>query len=205
MKNRSIIWAARLFSACFNPFYLPLMGLIALFVFSYLSLLPLGYKLFVLILVYLFTVLIPTLLIRIYHRYQGWSFFERMAKERRVIPYIISILSYFMCYYIMHLLHIPHFMACIVMVALIIQMACAFINMWWKISRHTAAIGGLAGGLLVFSFIFAYNPVWWFCIIMLVYGVVGTSLIIMRQHDFAQVAGGFLVGLVVSFLTISFM
>ena len=48
----------------FTPFYLSLVGLIALFTFSYLSIAPWGYKLQVLGMVYLFTILLPTLLIR---------------------------------------------------------------------------------------------------------------------------------------------
>lgn len=50
-RTKNIILAARLFSMLFAPFYLPLVGLIALFLFSYLSLLPLFYKIFVLSLV----------------------------------------------------------------------------------------------------------------------------------------------------------
>ena len=46
-------------SMVFTPFYLPLIGLIALFIFSYMSLLPWAYKLPMLIIVYLFTVIMP--------------------------------------------------------------------------------------------------------------------------------------------------
>ena len=49
----------------FTPFYLPLVGLMALFAFSYLGLMPWGYKLQVLTMVYLFTILLPTILISI--------------------------------------------------------------------------------------------------------------------------------------------
>ena len=73
MKEKSIILAARVMSMVFTPFYLPLVGLIALFLFSYLHLLDWGYKLKVLALVYAFTILLPTLLIHIYRRYQGLS------------------------------------------------------------------------------------------------------------------------------------
>ena len=63
---RKLILSARVISAIFTPFYLPLLGLLALFVFSYLSLLPWVYKLTVLGIVFFFTVLLPTTLIRIY-------------------------------------------------------------------------------------------------------------------------------------------
>ena len=65
MNTKKIIIAARVMSAIFTPFYLPIVGLVALFVFSYLGLLPWAYKLLVLGMVYLFTILVPTLLIHL--------------------------------------------------------------------------------------------------------------------------------------------
>ena len=65
MKEKHVILAARLISLIFTPFYLPLVGMAILFVFSYLSMLEWGYKATVLLAVYFFTVLLPTLLIRL--------------------------------------------------------------------------------------------------------------------------------------------
>lgn len=70
MKEKNIILTARIMSMLFTPFYLPLVGLVALFLFSYMSLLPLAYKLPMLLTVYLFTILLPSVLIHIYRRYQ---------------------------------------------------------------------------------------------------------------------------------------
>ena len=39
-REKTIILAARLVSLLFTPFYLPMVGLMALFLFSYLSLMP---------------------------------------------------------------------------------------------------------------------------------------------------------------------
>ena len=194
MKERDVIFAAKIVSALFNPFYLPVIGLILLFIFSYLNLLPWAYKLQVITLVYMCTVLLPTFLIHLYRRYQGWSLIELGVKERRMVPYVIAIVCYGFCYYLMQFLRIPHFMASIVMAALIIQVVCGFINQYWKISTHTAAIGGVTGALLAFSFAFSYNPVWWLCIAILLAGVLGTARMILRQHTLAQVVVGFIVG-----------
>ena len=205
MNERNIIIAARTLGSLFNPFYLPVVAIIALFTFSYLSLLPWFYKLTVLAIVYVFTALMPTMLIRMYQKYEGWTFFELYAKDKRIIPYVISIACYLACYYFMCLLHIPHFMGCIVVAALIIQMACAIANLWWKISTHTAAIGGMAGALMGFAGMFGFNPVWWLCAIIILAGLVGTSRMIMRQHTLGQVGGGFLLGLVAAYATVILM
>ena len=141
-REKQIILTARIMSIIFTPFYLPILGLMMLFLFSYLSIFPWAYKIEVLALVYLFTILMPTAMIHFYRRHQGWTLIELGHRERRMVPYVISILCYFVCVYIMERLHMPHFMGSIVVAALLVQMVCALINVWWKISTHTAAIGG---------------------------------------------------------------
>lgn len=202
MKEKEIIFTAKVLSVQFTPFYLPILGLLILFIFSYLSLLPLTYKLFLLLMFYLFTVFLPTALIRFYRRYQGWTLIELGSRERRAIPYVISIFSYLLCYYIMAATHVPHFMGSILIAALVIQVACAIINLFIKISTHTAAIGGVTGALLAFSVIFSFNPVWWLCIVLLLAGMVGTSRMILRQHSLRQVVLGYLAGVACSFVSV---
>lgn len=205
MKEKDIIIAARVLSMVFTPFYLPLVGLTALFTFSYLSLMPWPYKMAVLAMVYLFTILMPTLLIHFYRHHHGWTLIELGKKERRMVPYIISILCYFTGYYVMHRFNIPHFMSNILMAALVIQILCALINVWWKISTHTAAIGGVTGALTAFSVIFMFNPVSWLCLVILLAGMVGTSRIILRQHTLRQVLAGFCVGFVSAYTVVLFL
>ena len=189
-------------SMVFTPFYLPIVGLIALFIFSYMSLLPMTYKLVMLAMVYLLTVVAPSLLIHLYRLCQGWTSHELGKKERRIVPYIISIVCYFGCFFLMEYRNTPRVISIILVAALIIQMVCAFVNIWWKISTHTAAIGGVAGALLAYSISFSFNPIWWLCLVLILAGMVGTARMILRQHSLSQVVTGFFIGLVCAFLVI---
>ncbi|MBD9056715.1 phosphatase PAP2 family protein [Segatella copri] len=202
MKEKNIIFTARIMSMIFTPFYLPIVGLIALFIFSYMSLLPMIYKLVMLAMVYLLTVVAPSLLIHLYRLCQGWTSHELGRKERRLVPYIISIVCYFACFFWMEYRNTPRVISIIVVVALTIQMVCALINIWWKISTHTAAIGGVAGGLVSYSIAFSFNPLWWLCFVLILAGAVGTARMILRQHSLSQVVTGFLVGVACAILVI---
>ena len=202
MTDKNIILLSRAVSMVFTPFYLPLVGMIILFFFTYMSELNLGYRLSILGMVYLFTILLPTFLIRLYRKHQGWNLFELGKQERRMVPYIISILCYSACFYVMSVRNVASFMGRIVIAALVIQVLCAVINVWWKISTHTAAIGGVVGALMAFSVLFYFNPVWWLCLVFFVAGLVGTSRMILLQHSLLQVVSGFGVGLVSAFLII---
>lgn len=202
MKEKNIIFTARIMSMIFTPFYLPIVGLIALFIFSYMSLLPMMYKLVMLAMVYLLTVVAPSLLIHLYRLCQGWTSHELGRKERRLVPYIISIVCYFACFFWMEYRNTPRVISIIVVVALTIQMVCALINIWWKISTHTAAIGGVEGGLVSYSIAFSFNPLWWLCFVLILAGAVGTARMILRQHSLSQVVTGFLVGVACAILVI---
>lgn len=205
MKEKRIIFAAKVLSVIFTPFYLPLLGLAILLAFTYLSLLPFMYKLTLLLAFWVFTVFVPTMLIRLYRRYQGWTLFELGNRERRVIPYVISIASYLLCYYLMAAAHVPHFMGSILIAALVIQVACALVNIYIKISTHMAAIGGVAGALAAFSLIIGFNPLWWLSLVLIVAGLVGTSRMILRQHSLSDIVLGFLVGTVCSFASVALL
>jgi membrane-associated phospholipid phosphatase len=92
----------------------------------------------------------------------------------------------------------------IVFGALVVQIMCAIINIWWKISTHTAAIGGVAGALFVFADIFGFNPVWWFCLVFIVAGILGSARMYLRQHTLGQVVAGFGIGFICATLGIIF-
>ena len=202
MKEKNIILAARVVSTIFTPLYLSMLGMIVLFVFSYFSLFALSFKLSVILLVYLLTILMPSLLIRSYRKYNGWTPIQLGTRERRMVPYVISICCYLLCLYVMSVFRIPHFMSGILIAALVIQLSCSFVNIWWKISTHSAGIGGVTGALIAFAFRFNFNPVWWLCLVILLAGAVGTSRIILRQHTVSQVIGGYLLGILCGFITI---
>ncbi len=90
----------------------------------------------------------------------------------------------------------------ILIAALLIQVICALINVWWKVSTHTAAIGGVLGALMAFAILFNFNPTLWVCLVFFVAGIVGSSRMILLQHSLSQVLTGFGIGLVTAFLII---
>ena len=81
MSEKNIILTARIASMLLTPFYLPVLGILAIFIFSYLSMFPWQVKLSLVVMVYLFTVLIPTVLIHLYRQYHGWSLLQLGQKR----------------------------------------------------------------------------------------------------------------------------
>jgi membrane-associated phospholipid phosphatase len=202
VNEKKIILASRIISMVTTPFYLPVLGLIFLFTFSYLSIFPTMYKLLMVLLFYLFSVLLPTYLIHVYSKYEGWTTKQLINRERRMVPYVISILCYFLGFYLLTLMNTPDFISVIFVVAIIIQVLCAAVNRWWKISIHSAGIGGVTGMVVAFSFILSFDPTWWLCMLLLIAGLVGTARMVLRQHSLAQIVCGYLIGLASGFIIV---
>ena len=202
VADRSLIRTARVISAIFTPFSIPFLAFLILFLFSYLRIMPIQYKLIVLGVVYCFTILMPTLTIFLFRKINGFSPEDLGERKRRFMPFLLTITSYVFCLVMMHRLNIPWYMTGIILAALIMMVICIVVNLKWKLSEHMACVGAIVGGLVSFSALFGYNPVWWLCLFILIAGVLGTARIILQHHTLGEVLVGFAVGLICSLLVL---
>ena len=193
VADRTLIRTARVISAIFTPFSIPFLAFLILFLFSYLRIMPIQYKLIVLGVVYCFTILMPTLTIFLFRKINGFSPEDLGERKRRFMPFLLTITSYVFCLVMMHRLNIPWYMTGIILAALIMMVICIVVNLKWKLSEHMAGVGAIVGGLVSFSALFGYNPVWWLCLFILIAGVLGTARIILQHHTLGEVLVGFAV------------
>lgn len=197
--------AARIISMVFTPFMVPFVAFCLLFLFTYLRIMPWGYKITLLALVYCFTILLPMLGIYLFQKINGWGVRELGHREKRFIPYGLTILSYMACLLTMYRIHLPRYMSGIIVATLMCMVLCTAINTKWKVSTHMASSGLMVGGLLSYSLIFQFNPVDWLCFFILLAGMLGSARIIVRQHSLNEVACGFLAGLLCGVVGILFI
>ncbi len=204
-ENKYLILTAQIISMVFSPFNMPVLAVVLLLMFSYLSYTPWAYKLIVLTMVYVFTILLPRLSIFAYRKLNGWSRHHLGKRANRYVPYILSITSYACLLYLMHSANMPRFTLGLIAGALVIQVVCAMLNNWIKVSTHAAAAGGVVGALTAFSLIFRFNPTSWLCLSVLLCGAVCTSRLILRQHRLPDVGIGVLVGIICGFCCIYYI
>ena len=202
IADRTLLRVAKVISAIFTPFSIPFLTFLVLFLFSYLSIMPIKYKLIVLGIVYCFTILMPTITIFLFRKINGFALHELSERKKRYVPILLTIISYVFCLMMMHKLKNPWFMTGIILTSLVVLIICIIVNLKWKLSEHMAGIGGVVGGLISFSAIFGYNPIWWLCFFILVAGVLGTARIILGHHSLGEVLYGFAVGFVCSLLVL---
>ena len=201
-EDKILIKIARITSAILSPFSIPFLAFLILFLFSYLRIMPTAYKLIVLGIVYCFTILLPIVTIFIFKKINGFSAKDMGERKRRYVPFLLTIISYIFCLLMMKQLNMPWYMSGIILAALLMMIVCVIVNLRWKLSEHMAGAGAIIGGLVAFSALFGYNPVWWLCLFILVSGILGTARIILGHHTLGEVLTGFAVGLACSLMVL---
>ena len=118
-KNSPLEVSSRIISGIFTPFMIPFVAFFLLFFFTYLRIMPIQYKLIVLGIVYCFTILMPMLAIYLFQKINGWGIHELGHREKRFVPYALTIISYVTCLITMYKIHLPRYMSGIIVAALI--------------------------------------------------------------------------------------
>lgn len=200
--DRSLIGIARFISIVFTPFTIPTGSFLVLFLFSYLRIMPIQYKLIVTGIVFCFTIVMPLLTIFLFRKIHGLEQNELGKREKRFIPYLLTIISYTFCFVMMRRLNIPWYMTGIILTYLLVMILFLILNLKWKLSEHMGGAGGVIGGLISFSALFGYNPVGWLCFFILIAGILGSARIILGHHKLGEVLFGFAIGLVCALLVL---
>jgi hypothetical protein len=190
---------AHLFSFIFHPlFILFYVGWFLAFIHpSYFSGFSNSGKIRVLLLVTLNAIAFPAITILLL-KALGFieSIFLRTQRDR-IIPYIASMTFFFWAQYALREQpEIPRILVVFMFGVFISSAAALIANIYFKISMHAIAMGGLVG---IFFVIMQQNTMlmtWPLSIVILIAGLVCTSRFIVSDHKPKEIYSGLLVGFV---------
>ena len=199
-KDPLTTWA-KVLDAIFMPIILPTVGVMILFMTSGFIAYSEKYIFTTIWVYFTFSLLLPAILITLFRLYQGWSKQQLLERERRTVPYALTIICYLFCYYMLCIYHIQYQIKYIIITALIILVACSLLNQKTNISTHCAAMGGITGLFIIYSLQhFQFNPTWWLCLVIIISGVIGSCQILLRHHDLSQTLIGYGIGIMAAIL-----
>lgn len=196
MISKTLIKTSQVLSWVFTPFIVPFLAFIMLFLFSYLRVIPYTYKVLVLSIVFLFTILIPTFGIVIFKIFSKKRLKDLNKRKERFIPLLLTIISYVYCLFLMNKHRIPWYMTGIILASLISLSISFVLNFKWRLSEHMIGIGSVIGGLVSFGALFGFNPLQGLVVSILVAGMLGTARIILKHQSLGEVLTGFSIGLI---------
>lgn len=187
---------ARFFSALLSPLIIPMLGVALSIWLTWLYFLPVVSSIAVISMAFLFTFLVPLSYILLLMRLGKVSGFALKERRERLYPYIWVILSYIGYASYLASVNAPLWLTLFMFGAAFAAIVSCIINLWWKISIHTASFAGLLA-LLVRIHADSLNRCDMLVVIsvaILMLGVLASSRLILKRHTLAQVFGGSLNG-----------
>ncbi len=198
--QRVVLLISKGISLAFRQSYYPLIATFVLLHVSYLRMLSFSFRLMILAEVFLCTFAMPYILGRLFDRINRHY---QLVTQRRYHSMIHNFLAYvgtMVCIHLLQGLHMPFFLQGYLWVAMLYQIACMLISLFWNISTQSAAAGSVVGALSAYSLLMDYNAIWWICLSIFVCGLVNTSRMLLRKHTLNQVIAGTWIGFAASAL-----
>ena len=194
--DKAAIWLSRLAT----PTIMPTLVFIFIFIGSYLRIMPIAYRMMVVGIVACFTCLLPALFMLALRIFDRTSSGEKDANSDKGQTRFMFASSYLVCIVLMAKLGMPWYLTAVPLASLLIMLLCYLLGIWWRVSLHMAAMGGVIGALVMFGMLLGYNPVWALAALVLLAGMLGTARIVAGEHTNLQVFGGFAIGFIIACL-----
>jgi membrane-associated phospholipid phosphatase len=187
---------AKIISAVFHPLLLPSYGMILLFTSdNYINyFLPLNYKFLILGMFFFITVITPITLFYIMYLQRFISNINISDRSQRTMPYMITAIMYLYSYYLLKNLNISPLVLDLIAGTFFCLLAVLCINLFWKISAHTAAVGGVIAAIYYLNIYQGINLQYFFILSILLFGLVASSRLKLNAHSVSQVYAGVMIG-----------
>lgn len=183
---------ARFFSNLLSPIFVPTYSVFVAMWSSILFFLPVGTRWSVVGITAIITCVFPAFVIYALYRTKVVSDPRLNNRKERFIPYMVTAICYLACGYYLWRIHAPLWLPMFFVGGGAAAAVSCIVNIWWKISAHAAAMGGMVALTIRIAIdgVGAYDmfPVIGGTIVLA--GILGTSRVILERHTFWQVIAG---------------
>ena len=190
---------ARVISVIFHPLLIP--SYILMFLLNLNSLLsrslPFSYKITLVGVVFLTTVLFPLFLTWMLYRMRIISSFFMTKREERIYPILAISVFYYLTYFLLRGIHISTIFSFYMLGASLLAILSLAANFYLKISLHMIGIGSFTGLFLGLSLNFGINLNSAIFSGILLAGITGFARLKTNSHQPAEIYSGFGMGVVV--------
>ncbi len=190
-------------SILFHPMLMPTLGLLVLLNSgTYISLLDPAAKRAILFVMALGTLFFPLMMMPILYYRNLITSIQNGSREERLISQVIILILYIITFVYFVRLPLSRVIHSYVLATAITLSVVIFLGIWFKISLHTAALGGVAGLIIALIFLYETPLQGMLMIAVLAGGVTASSRLALGVCRSAEVYSGYLVGFGVVLITL---
>lgn len=181
-----------------HPMLLPLyLSLILIYGNTRFSFLPEQLKLYVILFVLIFTMILPAGAIVLMKTFNIIDSYALITKKDRILPLLFTALCYAVAMIVITSTLGIMILARLLFSASILLSILTIITRYWKISLHMAGISGGVALLYISAFIGLGNLNGWFYLSIMLMGMLGSARLYLGKHNIYQIGAGTLVGFIV--------
>lgn len=189
---------SHILSALFSPLLLPTYGMLLVMYLTFMAILPASVRWMAIGTTFFVTALVPAVAIFILHKMGHVSDPGLNNRTERGVPYAIAVICYGICAWLLARSGAPGWIPMFVVggaAAIVINVV---INLRWKISAHSAGMGGLTALLFFLTMRhLAFDGIlWWLCGAILLSGMVMSARVYLGRHTLGQTLAGFANGFI---------
>jgi len=194
---------ARIISVILHPFFMGVYAVALIYLYADFHLIFTGQFIRFVSPVFFLTCIVPASGLYFLRKAGLVGDFNFPYKYDQLISYLLFFFSYSLLIYYFYTAKLFIWFISVLVVPLLLIVIAAITSVYWKISTHMMAMGGLIGCILSVCYnIKGINPFILFIILFILAGCLGVSRLILKRSTPAQVYVGFLVGLVVAYLCV---
>jgi membrane-associated phospholipid phosphatase len=199
-KYRSVAWLAHLISFTFHPVFMPTIMAYAMYRFVpayFAGISSKEYSFKYLLPIFIITAFFPIISVLIM---KGLDFIKSIHlydPKDRIIPLITSMVFYFWMYWVFKNINAPFMLRVLTLGGFWGIIALFMVNIFYKVSMHTAGAGGMLGMLIVLMMLSPVSLTLPLFLGLIVAGIIGTARLLLGAHQPSEIWLGYILGIVV--------
>lgn len=203
MENSIYTRLSQAISYAFHPFVIPAIA-VALLLFgpTVMANLSEGMRAFILGVIALNTLILPAFSLALLKLFGVLPDLGLRNQKQRMLPMGIVAVCYMLCILSLQSLTAAFLINRFLIAALCCVVVAFVVNLYWKISLHMTAFGGLIGMMLVMNYAGLADFRTALIAFLLLGGALGSARLILGSHSPAQIGTGALTGIAITVATI---
>jgi len=188
-------------SSLFHPMWVPLAGFVLIYLLGGFTLfVPEAAFNFALIVIVQFTILIPLVSIYFLLWRKKISSVQLPLLKERPLPLLINLVSVALVFYILYKMGYPKMLVGFFVATALVSALAFFVSLFYKISLHMLAWGGITGIFVAFGFKTGLSLHLLISISVMISGLVASARLYLNAHVYHQVYIAWLVSASVAFI-----
>ncbi len=186
---------ATITSYLFHPVFMPLIGLLIILNSGIYSVeLPGEFKSYLYLMTGLCTLVLPLSFLPVLIYFQYVKEITIGERRERLIPLFFTTICFYAGYYFVSRFSPVKVINLFLLSSTLVVMLLLIISLVWKISIHSAGIGGIMGLIFILSVSYSVDMTFFMSAAILISGIIITARLVLNTHTLLELLAGYLLG-----------